>query len=323
MSTKLPWVVAFSVTVLEALSAGSGARAQMGSEMKAQTPVAETGITRMNDQFRRDYAQERTNIKEASFPVIVANGDKIILMRKDSRDERNFIPAAWSVLKSVDHVPLALFVLLESKTDKPLSEETLSSLAALRTKTAAARPEVLAALTAEPLLGPAAVTRNGEMLDRSLTFMDAVLERRTVTSAQVALLAASMSRPSMLNADDAEILELTLLDKAVQGWHTQLTAGEWQKLRIVVMGGHMPREQDRRMQYFSMLLNQKREGARIVYVEGIDDVDKALDLMATHILDERIAEAYFRDPWRMHRDLLSDSARRYLVKHPPQRSLPR
>lgn len=308
-----------------------------------------TAITRMNDQFRHNYTIARKEVRDAALPVIVANGDKVMLFRRASatgpvtgsdrvtvgrdvtgsysvavsKDERTFVPAVWSVLKSVDHVPLALFVMLQSQTDKPLPESSLAELKALRQSTLEAMPEIIAALHAETLLPPQALVRNQQMLDDSLGFVAAVIKAGSVSRADLLAFATRMTKPSMLNADDAEALDLALLDTAVQEWHTQLTPAEWANLRIVLMGGHMPREQDRRMQYFSLLLNEKREGQRIVYVEGLDDMDKALDLLATHILDERIAQAYFGDPWRMHRDLLSDSAHRYLVKHPPQKNVRR
>jgi len=39
---------------------------------------------------------------------------------------------------------------------------------------------------------------------------------------------------------------------------------------------------------------------------------KALNLLATHQLDSEIAVAFFNDPERMERDLLSDAAAEYL-----------
>jgi hypothetical protein len=47
--------------------------------------------------------------------------------------------------------------------------------------------------------------------------------------------------------------------------------------------------------------------------------EAGLNILATHVLDEQIAVDFFDDPWRMHRDLLSDGASRYLKAHPPMR----
>ena len=54
------------------------------------------------------------------------------------------------------------------------------------------------------------------------------------------------------------------------------------------------------------------EGRRIIYAEALFDESKALDLLGTHLVDTRIGEAFFADPQRMHRDLLSDAAQSYL-----------
>ena len=45
--------------------------------------------------------------------------------------------------------------------------------------------------------------------------------------------------------------------------------------------------------------------------------EPGMDLLATHALDRKVAIDFFKDKWRMHRDLLSDGARQYLKKHPP------
>jgi hypothetical protein len=46
--------------------------------------------------------------------------------------------------------------------------------------------------------------------------------------------------------------------------------------------------------------------------EALFDEGKALDLLGTHLVDTGIGEAFFADPRRMHRDLLSDAAGAYL-----------
>ena len=45
---------------------------------------------------------------------------------------------------------------------------------------------------------------------------------------------------------------------------------------------------------------------------GSAEEPRALDLLATHLVDTQIAIDFFNDPERMNRDLLSDAARDYL-----------
>jgi hypothetical protein len=66
------------------------------------------------------------------------------------------------------------------------------------------------------------------------------------------------------------------------------------------------------VQYFARLLGQSGEGRRIIYAESLFEEPRALDLLATHLVDSRIGVEFFNDPERMKRDLLSDAAQQYL-----------
>jgi hypothetical protein len=60
-------------------------------------------------------------------------------------------------------------------------------------------------------------------------------------------------------------------------------------------------------------LGAERED-RLVYAEGICDVDAALDLLARHIVDQRASNLLFGDRRRLQEDLLADAANREVRK---------
>jgi hypothetical protein len=47
---------------------------------------------------------------------------------------------------------------------------------------------------------------------------------------------------------------------------------------------------------------------RLVYAEGLCDVESALDLLARHIVDQRASNLLFGDRRRLQEDLLADAA---------------
>lgn len=247
--------------------------------------------------------------------MIICSGADVWLVRGDQREKRNTIAPEYTVLKTIDHIPLGLFVLLDHQVDKPLSEETKKTLASMRLLGQRALPALsqlnYPAATRERLRG---------MLQASEGFENKALQAGTVSRAELDAFIDSMRTGTMANVDDAVALELGALDAAVRDFRKQMTEDEWRKLHVIVTDGHMPRDRERRMQYFAALLNQKQEGDRLIYQEGSSDIDVALDLLATHILDESISREYFKgDRWRMHRDLLSDAAAKWLKQHPPLR----
>ena len=158
--------------------------------------------------------------------------------------------------------------------------------------------------------------RQKQMQDESMAFAQQVLSAGSVTRAKLDGYASRMGKLALLNADDAEVLEMGAVDELVREWKSRMSPEEWRNLRVIVCDAHMPREQEREMLYFEALLGEHYEGHRIVFSENGDDMQKVLNLLATHRLDEQIAISFFHDRWRMHRDLLSDGAKHWLAKHP-------
>ncbi len=120
-----------------------------------------------------------------------------------------------------------------------------------------------------------------------------------------------------LEVSDATALEMRELYATAAAWRKQLAPAEWNALHLVMIGPHMPREQECSIQFFERLFHEPEEGKRIVYAEALWNEKDALDLLATHEVDEAAGAAFFGDPMRMHRDLLADAAKAYLDAHPP------
>jgi len=55
-----------------------------------------------------------------------------------------------------------------------------------------------------------------------------------------------------------------------------------------------------------------------VFAESLSEEPRQLDLLGTHLLDRSIGEAFFGEFMRMHRDVLADAGRDYLLKLLPE-----
>lgn len=82
---------------------------------------------------------------------------------------------------------------------------------------------------------------------------------------------------------------------------------------VVICGAHQPRYREAACQYFSRLLLQAEGSAaeredRVVYAEGLCDIDAALDLLARHIVDQRASNLLFGNRRRLQEDFLADAA---------------
>jgi hypothetical protein len=288
-----------------------------GTPTPADAPPATTAETPpptaqdvLDNTFRQMYAQARREIKEKTSPVIISMLGNLILVRNGQSEQHSVLSPEWQTLKTVDHIPLAIFVALQARTDAPIDDATRASLINFREKIVAAGTEI----AAMPFT-PETAARQKQIQDESVAFVQQVLNAGSVTRAELDAYAGRMGKLALLNADDAEVLEMGTVDKLVREWKSQMSPEEWRNLRVIVSDAHMPREQEREMLYFEALLGENREGHRIVFAENGEDEQKVLDLLATHRLDEQVAISFFHDPWRMHRDLLSDGAKHWIAKH--------
>ena len=110
----------------------------------------------------------------------------------------------------------------------------------------------------------------------------------------------------MANASAAARAALDSLHHQVCEWKGQLTPQDWNDLTVLVIDRQLPRKDNLAVQYFARLLGQPGEGKRLIYAEGLGNEPRALDLLATHLVDTQVGIDFFNDPNRMARDLLSD-----------------
>src|SRR5579885_1909617 len=104
----------------------------------------------LNESFRAAYRRTKEANLARNGPVILMEGDNIVLRRGGTRLEVPYTPAVYHVLKSVAHVPLMLDVLLAPHADEAtLTDAALAELRDYRKLMEQAEPS-LAAQGLEP-----------------------------------------------------------------------------------------------------------------------------------------------------------------------------
>jgi hypothetical protein len=159
--------------------------------------------------------------------------------------------------------------------------------------------------------------RQRQILESSSEFINTALLSKRVDAAAVTGFARSLADDLMKNSNEAAQLKLDAYDRQMRVWWNQLPAANRKKFVAVVVGASTPRQRNLAVQFFAHVIEVKGEGARIIYAESLFDVDKALNLCGTHLIDSRVASGFFADDRRMNRDLFSDFATGYLRKVKP------
>jgi hypothetical protein len=267
----------------------------------------------LNQAFREAYARCRQRLVDRGGPVIVIEGDNLVLLHNGKRHEAKVVPDVYHTLKAVSHVPLAVYVMLLPLADLPLDRESVEALQAYRQRVAQAELSLKDRGLSEETL-----VRQKEIIRAALGFLDSTLDKKQVAADELCKFTRDLGSKLLANADDAARAQLDGLEGRVRAWRATLTEDEWKNLHVVIIGSAMPRQGNLATQYFAHLLGEKGEGRRIVYAESIFEEPRALNLLGTHLLDTRIGSAFFDDAERMHRDLLSDATREYLKRVSPR-----
>jgi hypothetical protein len=275
-------------------------------------PVQPPALTALNNAFRAAYADAKTRVLASSGPTLIVSGDNFVLLRDGRRVEANVEAAIYDALKTIAHIPLAIYVTL-TPADGALDDDRFKTLAGLRELIPPADAS-LAGLK----LSAATLNRQKRIVTASLAFLNDVAERRKYTRSLLLEFTRGMAPLVMENVAEATRAQLDATHAQVSAWRRELSAQEWSQLHVLIVGPHMPRENLVVTQYFLRLLHEPGEGRRVVYAESLWEEPKALDLLGTHLLDGSVGEAFFGDYTRMHRDLLGDAARQYLPRLLPQ-----
>jgi hypothetical protein len=275
-------------------------------------------LATLNQEFRTIYAGNRTRLLAGTRPLIVYDSEKLTLLRESGRAEADVQPERYRTLRTVSHVPLAVYLLLAG-TDGELDDKCLAEVRRYRALIPPARDGL-----AKTDLAPAVRERQQDLLEESLAFLDGVLARKRAKRDELLAFVRKVKPRVMENVAEAARAQIDALHAQVQAWKKQMTADEWRNLRVVVQGTHMPRADNVGMQYFAWALGGAVDERRLIYTEGIFDEERSLNVLGTSLQDSGIAEAFFDDPLRMHRDLLGDAARAYLkqLAGSPQEAVP-
>jgi len=265
-------------------------------------------LVTLNNAFRAEYGKAKADALSKAGPLIIVEGNNVVLIRDGQRSEAEILPPMYHSLKAIAHIPFAVFLIFEQLGNDTLTDARMAELQNYRKLILAAQDSL-----SWRGFSDIELQRQRKITNDSLEFFDAVIQKRSVDRTQLDGFAKRMSPLLLANVDEAAKLELDALNTNVRKWRQTLSADEWNKLHVVIISAHMPREGEISMQYFQRLLNESVEGHRIVFAEGLWEEKKAIDLLGTHLVDGRAGEAFFGEYMRMHRDLLSDAAKTYLA----------
>lgn len=260
----------------------------------------------LNQAFRDAYAEAREQLMAAAHPVVIVDGDDLVLRTEGPPRRATAVPKIYHEIKAIGHIPLALFLLTRGP-DGLLTPQQLEALSNYAKKLEWLRRTDLPSTWPRHLL-----SRSNQIINESKTYLTQCIESKSISTEKRSAYARAMSGLVLESTEDAARAQIEGLHKQMMEWKKEVPPGEWARLRVIVMGSQTPRKDNVAVQYFAWLLGETGEGKRIVYSEGIFDEPKAMKLAGTRELDGEVAAAFFNDDQRLYRDLLGDAAKAVL-----------
>jgi hypothetical protein len=242
-----------------------------------------------------------------SVPVIVLMGDDARLLCDGGEQREQVIPTRYHELKALAHLAFGVQLTLMANGSGHLTELTANELHEKRAQIREAQAIADSASSTPTVKAPA------ELLCRARTLVDRVLAEGTVDFERLHEHVRALASQALETAQLAVCIELEQLQALLGRWRNDLGERRWAGLYVVICGAHQPRYREAACQYFGRLLHEPEGSAaeqedRLVYGEGLCDVDSALDLLARHIVDQRASNLLFGDRRRLQEDLLADAA---------------
>ncbi len=275
-------------------------------------------LAEVNQKFHEDYdtiiGQIISTFGKPEGPtVLIFTINNLIIYHNGKREEQQFIPPLYHQLKAIEHHPLALYVTLQAYEDQALTDYLKDFLE----QRSNLLQQSLKSLTEENWR-PNIIDNQKSLLKDSIEYIKQVLVEGRVNSDKLNNY-VSLVRPKIvegINSAAAEQLEF-LNDKI----KNLLANDRWKSPYVVICSVHQARHGELVTQYFERVFNEFQGNAaeredHIIYAESIfDDEPKALRLLATHILDQKLSSAFFKDSKRLQSDTLMDGANFWLWQH--------
>ncbi len=264
----------------------------------------------INEWFTLHYAVRReaarVRILRGEDPVFIVTGEEVIFMHRGRRRVQRLRSADYHRQKAACHMPLAAHLFLSDKIGRKLSNDERDTVLAFASELEDWTSDD--ALAAERELVSATAEALRDVAEAGRAEPDRLAELRDFAAARFSQIMEAATRD-----------ELYALHEAVERWTSSLDASSWRNCRAVVCASHQARYKASTKLYFQRLFSESHgQGARgegnVLCTESAGDESDAVELLATHLLDEELASFFLGDPRGLQQNILGDAAEEIVVE---------
>ncbi|WP_298770943.1 hypothetical protein [uncultured Shewanella sp.] len=277
-------------------------------------PVIFDFLMAINTQFRQTYNEavldEVQQIKAGKIPVMIVSSGYLTFYYQGKRRQEKILSSQFHEVKAINHIVLGIYVYLSGLTEGELSAGSLLRLEAKKDQIT----KILNLIKKQP-----SKHYQLSMFTLSLRYLNSLIETGHYSYKGLKDYVQTMRSEVDQSFKFAAKSQLDLIHHYVSLWKNNMSVIDWLALKVVICASHQARYGELSYSYFSRLLNEKPTiGAlgeeQIIYSESRYSEEEALKLLSRHIIDQRIGQDFFNDPFRMQKDLLIDVTESYLKR---------
>lgn len=273
----------------------------------------------MNDFFHSVYSDAGVAMRPS--PLVILEDDYLVLEYNSSRVVEPFISMVYHNLKMVDHVPLAVFMIVLPEVTAGSANPDASVNLSAGTLATLTKYASLAAAARQNLVQFPSRFQAGEQLQRQFSIFDATLSfvNTTLMTGQTSQTELYSTVYSILplvtaNINEASADAVNRLFTIMEDWRENvLSAAEFAALRVIATTSPLARRASMYTQFFARYFNVVPEyNSRFVTLDpfGTPTTEAAVfDVLDSYVTDAAIGDGFFKDHWRMQQDALCEGAK--------------
>lgn len=253
------------------------------------------GWQAISNLFRSVYDAAAREHAAAWRPVLEVHEDRILKLRTE-RGDHGFAWEAGPVeadLRRLSHVPLLMYLVTKAPDGHAAGTRQVGETV----------DEMLGTLPARGLTD-AQLVRNRRLLVAAKELLDRIRCLGPDRTADVADLAKQVRPIIDANLADAARLNLDALSVVIHEMVGLLNEGELERLVVLNRGNKSARIGNQVDLYMRAVLGDEAADRRLVFAEGVDDIDEARQVLGSYLLDRAIGDDFFGDPLTMRTDVL-------------------
>mmetsp|Transcript_6497 Transcript_6497/g.24415 ORF Transcript_6497/g.24415 Transcript_6497/m.24415 type:complete len:436 (-) Transcript_6497:21-1328(-) len=293
-------------------------------------------LHKSNELFLKHYAKtkEAKVQRMCGMPLIVVSDEMALYMRKESFDGNQpdeaspFMSDWYDLMKCVDHVPLNIYAILSLKfplqsnwhrfarEELRLTEDMRQALV----ESAEMQRELIDDFTKcaseskgnneSAILPVEVVERQLRIVRRTLEYVEKILKSGRTTAQDFTQVTEDVRTDLEENITSAAVAQINMMHNVIQKWDKKYP-NLLQQAHIIIHANHFASRSNIVRLFFEKVLHTSESTSQRIISTDSDPTtwDELLGVVAA---DTQVSHAFFSTGSRMHKDLLSPAATRYL-----------